>query len=94
MTSDLSDTRDSTWREPLKMPWTVRAACWALDGLSKLGTGIQSFEIDELMKAASGVLVTGSRTNVHPDLYDEDPSGEQSMPFGARAKPRANSTGR
>jgi putative glutamine amidotransferase len=29
---------------------------------------------DELMKAASGVLVTGSRTNVHPDLYDEDPS--------------------
>ncbi len=29
---------------------------------------------EDLMKAASGVLVTGSRTNVHPDLYDEDPS--------------------
>lgn len=29
---------------------------------------------DRLLDAASGVLVTGSRTNVHPDLYDEAPS--------------------
>lgn len=29
---------------------------------------------DELMNSASGVLVTGSRTNVHPDLYDEKPT--------------------
>ncbi len=29
---------------------------------------------DTLLAAASGVLVTGSRTNVHPDLYDEEPT--------------------
>ena len=53
MTSGRSDAKESTWREPLRMPWGIRAACWALDGLSKLGTGIQSFEVDELLKAAS-----------------------------------------
>lgn len=35
---------------------------------------------DTLLNAASGVLVTGSRTNVHPDLYDEEPS-EAHEPF-------------
>ncbi len=69
MTSGRSDVRESTWREPLRMPWTVRAACWALDGLSKLGTGIQSFEVDDLMKTA--VKKTGGLTDFGDERFIE-----------------------
>lgn len=69
MTSGRSDAREATWREPLRMPWTVRAACWALDGLSKLGTGIQSFEVDDLMRTAS--KKTGGLTDFGDDRFVE-----------------------